>query len=100
MVSLHLQGQKKKLLERQDIQYIKQQLLKDSFKVKRYGKGLLIQIKVEEMYKILIEIAFTKDKYSPFEKIEPHKTFNIQWRTIYSRDLVEFTKGEDIRNVP
>ena len=30
------------------------------------------------MYKILIDRAFTKDKDSPFEKIEPHKKFNTQ----------------------
>ena len=35
--------------------YIKQQLLKNNFEVKRYGKGLLVQIKEEEMYKILID---------------------------------------------
>ena len=29
--------------------YIKQQLLKNSFEVKRYYKGLLVQIKEEEM---------------------------------------------------
>ena len=27
--------------------YLKQQLLKDSFKIKRYGKGLLVQKKEE-----------------------------------------------------
>ena len=35
--------------------YLKQQQLKDSFEVKRYGKGLLVEIKEEEMYKILID---------------------------------------------
>ena len=48
--------------------YIKQQLLKDSFEVKRYSKGLLVQIKEEKMYKILINRAFTEDEDSPFEK--------------------------------
>ena len=59
MTSLHLQGQKKKLLKGKI--YIKQQILKDSFEIKRYGKGLLVQIKEEEMYKISIDGAFTKD---------------------------------------
>ena len=58
--------------------YLKQQLLKDSFEVKRYGKGLLVQIK----YKILIDRAFTEEEDSPFKKIEPHKKFNTQWGTI------------------
>ena len=71
--------------------YIKQQLLKDSFEVKRYSKGILVQIKGEEMYKISINRAFTGDEDSLFEKIEPHK-FNSQWGTIYSRDLVELQK--------
>ena len=48
--------------------YIKQQLLKDSFEVKRSGKRLLVQIKEEKMYKILIDRAFTEDEDSPFEK--------------------------------
>ena len=39
-------------------------------KKKRYGKGLLVKIKEEEIYKILIDRAFTED--NPFEKIEPH----------------------------
>ena len=38
--------------------YIKQQLLKDSFEVKRYGKGLLVEIKEEEIYKILIDSIY------------------------------------------
>ena len=59
VASLYLQGQKNKLHERQDI--LQQQLLKDSFEVKRYGKGLLVEIKEEEMYKILINRAFTED---------------------------------------
>ena len=74
--------------------YIKQQLLKDSFEVKRYCKGLLVQIKEKEMYKILIDRAVTEDEESPFKKIKPHKKFNPQWGTIYSRALVEFMKEE------
>ena len=42
--------------------YLKQKLLRDSFEVKRYGKRLLVEIKEEEMYKILIDRAFTKDE--------------------------------------
>ena len=67
--------EKKKLHERQDIP--KKQLLKDTFAVKRYGKELLVQIKVEEVYKIITNKAFTNDEDSPFKKIEPHKKFNI-----------------------
>ena len=48
--------------------YLKQRLLKDSFDVKRYGKGLLVQIEEEEMYKIFIDRAFTEDENSPFKK--------------------------------
>ena len=33
--------------------YLKQQLPKDTFAVKRYGKGLMFQIKEEEAYKII-----------------------------------------------
>ena len=40
----------------------KQQLLKISFEIKRYGKRLLVKIKEEEMYKILIDRAFTEDE--------------------------------------
>ena len=50
--------------------YIKQKLVKDSFEVKRYGKGLLVQIKEEEMYKILIDREFIEDEDSPFKKID------------------------------
>ena len=53
--------------------YLKQQLIKDSFEVKIYGKGLQVKIKEEEIYKILIDRAFTEKKDSPFIKIEPHK---------------------------
>ena len=38
--------------------YLKQQLLKDTFATKRYGKGLLFKIK-EEVYKIITEKEFT-----------------------------------------
>ena len=48
--------------------YLKQLLLKNSFEEMRYGKKLLIQTKEEEMYKILIERAFTEDEESPFKK--------------------------------
>ena len=41
--------------------YLKQQLPNDSFEIKKYGKGLLVQIKEEEMYKILKDKAFTED---------------------------------------
>ena len=41
--------------------YLKQKLLKDTFAVKRYGKGLLVQIKEEEVYKIITNIEFTKE---------------------------------------
>ena len=58
--------------------YIKQQQLKDSFEVKRYDKGLLVQIMEEEIYKILIDRAFTEDEDSPFEKMDPHKKFITQ----------------------
>ena len=51
--------------------YLKQQLIMDSFEVKRYGKGLLVEIKEEEMYEILIGKAFTEDEDSPFKKIVP-----------------------------
>ena len=67
--------------------------------MKRYGKGLLVQIKKEEAYKIITNKAFTEDKDSPFEKIEPHKKFNTQWRKVYSRDLAELTKKENNGNV-
>ena len=33
----------------------------DTFAVKRYGKGLLVQIKEEEVYKIITNIEFTKE---------------------------------------
>ena len=49
--------------------YIKQQLLKDSFEVKKYSKELLVQIKEEKMYKILKDRAFTEDNDSLFKKI-------------------------------
>ena len=70
--------------------YLKQQLLKDTFATKRYGKGLLFKIK-EEVYKIITEKEFTK-KRQPFERAESQKNINTQWGTVYSRGLVEFTK--------
>ena len=48
-----------------------QQLLKNSFEVKRYGKGLLVQIKEEEMYKILIDRTCTEDEDIPSKKWSP-----------------------------
>ena len=33
--------------------YLKQLLLKDTFAVKGYNKGLLIQLKEEEVYKVI-----------------------------------------------
>ena len=68
--------------------FLKQQLLRDSFEVKIYGKGL-VEIKEEEMYKILIDKEFTEDEDSPLKKVESHKKFNTQWGTIYNRNLVE-----------
>ena len=64
--------------------YLKQQILKDSFEVKMYDKGLLVQIKEEKMYKILIDRAFTEDD-SPFKKIKLHEKFNTHWGTMYNR---------------
>ena len=69
--------------------YLKQQLLKDIFEVKRHSKGLLVQIKEEQKYKILIDRAFT----------EHHKKFNTRWGTIYNRFSRIYKKG-GIRNVP
>ena len=48
--------------------YLKQQLLRNSFEVKRYGKELLIEIKEDEMYKILIDRAFNEDETAPSKK--------------------------------
>ena len=58
--------------------YLKQQLLRDAFAVKRYSKGLLVQIKKKEANKIIsiTNKAFTEAEDSPFKKIEPHKKFN------------------------
>ena len=77
--------------------YLEQHLLKDSFEVKKYGKELLVQIKEEEMYKKLIDRAFTEDEDSPFIKVEPHKKFNTRWGTIYKRFSRIYKRG-DIRN--
>ena len=85
-----LQGKKKELHERQDI--LKKTTIKGYIRIKKYGKRLLVQIKEEEAYKIITNKAFTEDEDSPFKKIEPHKKFNTQWGTIYSRNLAEFTK--------
>ena len=54
--------------------YLKQKLLKDTFAVKRYGKGLLVQIKEEEVCKILTNKEFAEENDSPFEKKETTKT--------------------------
>ena len=48
---------------------LKQQLLKDTFALKRYSKGLLVQIKEEKLYKKITNKAFTEDEDSIFEKI-------------------------------
>ena len=42
--------------------YLKQKLLKNTFTVKRYGKGILIQINEEEVYKIITNKTFTEDE--------------------------------------
>ena len=49
--------------------YLKQQLLKDTFAVKRCGTGQLVQIKEEEVYKIITNKEFTKEEDSPFEEL-------------------------------
>ena len=43
--------------------------LKDTFVVKRCGKELLVQIKEEEVYKIITNKAFTDDEDSFFKNI-------------------------------
>ena len=48
--------------------YLKQQLLRDSFAMKRYSKRLLVQIMEEEVYKIITNKTFTEDEDSPFKK--------------------------------
>ena len=48
--------------------YLRQQLLKDSFIAERYGKGLLVQLKNEVMYTILMDKAFVKDEDRAFQK--------------------------------
>ena len=48
MVSLTVKDRKRNYMKGKI--YLKQQLLKDGFEVKRYGKGLLVQIKEEEMH--------------------------------------------------
>ena len=64
--------------------------------MKRYSKRLLVQIKKDEMYKILIERAFTEDEDSSFKKLSPIKS------TIFSggQYIIEIYKRGDIRNVP
>ena len=46
--------------------YLKQQLLKDPFALKRYGKRQLIQIKEKEIYKIITNKEFTKEQDRQF----------------------------------
>ena len=65
--------------------YLKQQPLKNTFAVKKYGKGLLVQIKEEEVYKIIANKEFTKED-SPFQRVEPHMNLNTQLGTVYSRN--------------
>ena len=48
--------------------YLKQQFLKDTFTVKRYGKELLVLIKEKEVYKIITNKAITDDEDRPFKK--------------------------------
>ena len=48
--------------------YLKQQLLKFTLALKRYSKGLLVQIKEEEVYKMITNKAFTDDEDSSFKK--------------------------------
>ena len=74
--------------------FLKQQLLKDTF-AKRYNKGLTTGLgKREGMCKVLTNKELTDKTGNPFEKVEPHKKFNTQWGTVYSRDLAEFIKDE------
>ena len=40
--------------------------------------------------------AFVEDEDSSFQKTEPHRKFNTQWRTIYSRVY----KGRNTGDVP
>ena len=80
--------------------YLKQQILKDENAVKRCGKGLWVQIKEEEVNKIITNKMFTENEDGPFEKKEPHKKFNTQYRLVYSRDLAEFTKEEIMEMCP
>ena len=70
---LHFKGEKKKLHEREDI--LKTTTIMDTFTEKRYGKGLLVQIKEDEVYKILTNKEFTDETDNPFEKVVPHKKF-------------------------
>ena len=69
--------------------YQKQKLLKNTFFVKKHGKGRLVQIKKEEVYRIITNKEFIKEESSPFE---PYKNFNTQWGIVYSGYLTEFTK--------
>ena len=80
--------------------YLKQQLLNDTITTKRYGKGILVQIKEEDVYKILTNKEFTNKTDSPFEKLEPQRKFNTSCGTIYSRNLAEFTKEEIMAMCP
>ena len=44
-----------------------------------YDKGLLVQIKEEEVYNVQTNKEFTDEIDSTFDKVEPHKKFNTQW---------------------
>ena len=57
-------------------------------------------VKEEEVHKILTNKAFTNETDSPFKKVEPHKKFNTLWETVYSRNLMEFTKKEMMAKCP
>ena len=67
-------------------------VLKNTVAIKRYGKGLLVQIKEEGVYEVLTNKEFTNETDSPLKKVEPRKKFNIQWGTVYSRDLANLQK--------
>ena len=48
--------------------------------------------------KIYLRQQLVEDENSPFQKIEPHRKFNTQWGTVYSRDL--FTREEILEMCP
>ena len=60
----------------------------------------MLHIKEKEVYKIITNKEFADDEDSCFEKIEPHKKFNTQWGTVYSRDLAEFMKKKIVEMCP